>query len=289
MPKGDAMSQRTDLLDLFDQTRQALYDFITAIGPGEMMAETPADEWDAKDIIAMIGFWMEYMVDRMTTYARGDIPPRNVDFAEVTRQALRANADRPWGDAVARTEAALVALIQAVGDASDELLMTNNVYGAGSGDPLWEEVQANGFIWPMQQLEAYYLRLGMRERATGIRSLLTAVIGVPEVIVCEVLEPDVAAEQADAVIIDVRDAAEYAAGHVPGARNIPLGALADHLDELPHDRLVLTYCNMHHPGQSRGERAAAFLSDQGFDAAALAGGFSAWQDQDLPVAIGLDG
>jgi rhodanese-related sulfurtransferase len=43
---------------------------------------------------------------------------------------------------------------------------------------------------------------------------------------------------------------------------------------------------MHHPGQSRGEQAAALLRDQGFDVKAIAGGFTAWQAGGLPVENG---
>jgi rhodanese-related sulfurtransferase len=40
---------------------------------------------------------------------------------------------------------------------------------------------------------------------------------------------------------------------------------------------------MHHPGQSRGERAAALLAEQGLRASALAGGFTAWEADGRPV------
>jgi rhodanese-related sulfurtransferase len=44
---------------------------------------------------------------------------------------------------------------------------------------------------------------------------------------------------------------------------------------------------MHHPGQSRGERAAALLAERGYMAAALAGGYSAWADR-LAVETGAE-
>jgi rhodanese-related sulfurtransferase len=86
-----------------------------------------------------------------------------------------------------------------------------------------------------------------------------------------------------AVIVDVREPDEYAAGHVAGARNIPLDALGDHLNELTRDRMVVTYCFMSHRGASRGERAAALLATSGFDARALDGGYPGWKAAGLPV------
>jgi rhodanese-related sulfurtransferase len=85
------------------------------------------------------------------------------------------------------------------------------------------------------------------------------------------------------VIVDVRDADEYAAGHVAGARNIPFGELADRLRELPAGEPVVTYCNMRHRGESRGERAAALLRERRYDASVLDGGFPAWERAGLPV------
>lgn len=46
-----------------------------------------------------------------------------------------------------------------------------------------------------------------------------------------------------AIIIDVRNEASYNAGHVRGAKLIPVGELANHLGELPKDKLIITYCS----------------------------------------------
>lgn len=69
---------------------------------------------------------------------------------------------------------------------------------------------------------------------------------------------------------------EVAAGHIPGAVPIPVGELEARFGELPRDRPVVTYCNMYHPGSSRGERAAELLQGRGFAARALTWGYPAW-------------
>jgi rhodanese-related sulfurtransferase len=85
------------------------------------------------------------------------------------------------------------------------------------------------------------------------------------------------------MVIDVRGAGEYSNGHVQGAVNIPLGQLSKKLASIPHDQLVVTYCNMHHRGESRGERAAALLRELGFQARALDGGYPGWKEQGFQV------
>lgn len=90
--------------------------------------------------------------------------------------------------------------------------------------------------------------------------------GVPTTSVHEV--PD------HAVIIDVREPNEWAAGHAPNAIHIPLGELPSRLDELPDtDDTIAITCR----GGGRSSRAVAYLSMQGFDVANLDGGMKAWE------------
>jgi rhodanese-related sulfurtransferase len=86
------------------------------------------------------------------------------------------------------------------------------------------------------------------------------------------------------MVIDVRGPKEYAAGHVAGAVNIPLSQLPKKLKRISREGLVVTYCNMHHRGESRGERAATLLRENGYDARALDGGYPIWKEAGLPVA-----
>lgn len=84
-----------------------------------------------------------------------------------------------------------------------------------------------------------------------------------------------------AVLIDVSDAAEYAAGHAVGARNIPLASLETSRD-LPKNKALplVVVC----PTGSRAPRAVAALKKLGFEnARVLAGGLTAWRAANLPV------
>lgn len=74
------------------------------------------------------------------------------------------------------------------------------------------------------------------------------------------------------LMIDVPGTSEYASGHVAGTEHIPLSQLARTLKQFPRERLVVTYCMMHHRGESRGGCGAALLREHGFDARARDGG-----------------
>jgi rhodanese-related sulfurtransferase len=85
----------------------------------------------------------------------------------------------------------------------------------------------------------------------------------------------VAAIPDDAVIIDVREPDEWAAGHAPNAVHIPLGDLPGRLGDLPDTDAgpVAVACR----GGGRSSRAVAWLTQQGFDVVNLDGGMKAWE------------
>ena len=75
------------------------------------------------------------------------------------------------------------------------------------------------------------------------------------------------------VALDVRQPKEYEAGHIPGAKLIPMPDLTKRLDEIDRDKGVIVYCAI--GGRSR--VAAQMLAGRGFsDVYNLAGGFKAW-------------
>jgi rhodanese-related sulfurtransferase len=76
----------------------------------------------------------------------------------------------------------------------------------------------------------------------------------------------------DGQLVDVREPAEFAAGTLPGATNIPLGELPSRLSELDRDRRVVLLCR----SGGRSANAAAFLANSGFaDVVNLTGGMLA--------------
>ncbi len=82
-----------------------------------------------------------------------------------------------------------------------------------------------------------------------------------------------------AILLDVREDAEWRAGHAPKARHIPLGRLHARLRDVPANRTVITVCRSGH----RSARAAALLARDGRDVINLAGGMHAWARAGLPV------
>jgi rhodanese-related sulfurtransferase/DNA-binding HxlR family transcriptional regulator len=85
------------------------------------------------------------------------------------------------------------------------------------------------------------------------------------------------------VVVDVRPATEYAAGHIAGARSIPIDELATNIEALPADVEVVAYCRG--PYCVYADEAVRLLHRRGRSARRLEDGFPEWQRAALPVAM----
>lgn len=96
----------------------------------------------------------------------------------------------------------------------------------------------------------------------------------------EISASDARALAADgALLLDVREADEWADGHAPEAVHIPMSQLNGRTDELPADRTIVCVC---HVG-GRSAMVADALNRSGWTALNLTGGMNAWIAAGLPV------
>ena len=88
----------------------------------------------------------------------------------------------------------------------------------------------------------------------------------------------------DVVVIDVRPEAEYAAGHILGARSVPISELTRRLREVPTSQQVVAYCRG--PYCAYADEAVRTLAANGYRTARLEDGYPEWVRAGLPVAGG---
>jgi rhodanese-related sulfurtransferase len=98
------------------------------------------------------------------------------------------------------------------------------------------------------------------------------------------IDPTTAAakvEAGEALLLDVREDDEWAAGHAPGAQHVRLGDLqpAHDAGSIPNDRPIVAICR----AGGRSEKATIALNQAGYDVVNLVGGMQAWAAAGQPV------
>lgn len=88
----------------------------------------------------------------------------------------------------------------------------------------------------------------------------------------------------DVIVLDVRPEDEYRAGHIPGARSLPIDELDRRLDGLPRNRDIVAYCRG--PYCMFAREAVERLRAHGFEATRMEDGVREWQAWGYPVEAG---
>jgi phage shock protein E len=129
------------------------------------------------------------------------------------------------------------------------------------------------------------MRKSSRFVLSGLAALIaaTAIAGEPATapqVTQEALLERQARNDAELFVLDVRTPEEFAAGHVPGAVNVPHDQLASRLAEVPRDKDVVVYCRT----GRRSQIATDLLAANGYKRVAhLQGDMVAWQEKARPV------
>lgn len=165
---------------------------------------------------------------------------------------------------------------------SGRILGAQGVGGAGVDkriDVLAVAIQAGMTVFDLEEVElAYAPQYGSAKDPINMAGFVAAGLlrgDHPQIDVGALLAMPPAERP---LLLDVRTAEEFAAGHMPGALNIPLDELRSRLDELPRDREIAVYCQV---GQ-RGYLAARVLLQAGMDAVNVSGGYDTYALWNLP-------
>lgn len=157
------------------------------------------------------------------------------------------------------------------------ILGAQAVGGAGVDkqiDVLAVAIQAKMTVFDLEEMElAYSPQYGSAKDPVNMLGFVAAGLlrgDHPQIDVETVLA---APPEKRPVLVDVRTSGEYAAGHIPGATNIPVDELRSRLGELPRNRDVAVYCQV---GQ-RGYLATRIMRQAGLPAANIAGGYKTYQ------------
>lgn len=125
------------------------------------------------------------------------------------------------------------------------------------------------------------------EHVAGLERLARAYLGDRSEL-AEVTRAELARrlDAGDLVVLDVRPPAEFAAGHIPGARSVPPAELRPRLRSVPRGAEAVAYCRGRYCAYA--DEAVRALRRRGVRAARLEDGFPEWRQAGLPVAVGAE-
>ncbi len=138
-----------------------------------------------------------------------------------------------------------------------------NVYILDSGIAGWEET-------------GYSLIMGSKSKSEKSKM---APLKITRISSKELLS---ALDEGKFLILDVRPSLEFKAGHLPGARNLPLEELSKQLEEIQQGKILVVYDRL----SNRTRKAVQQLMDAGFDVLELSGGLTVWAAHDYPLEVG---
>jgi rhodanese-related sulfurtransferase len=115
----------------------------------------------------------------------------------------------------------------------------------------------------------YAPQFGAAKDPVNLAGMLAENVLNGDMLVADWLELD----RTEALLLDVREADEFATGHIPNAINVPLSQMRDRHSELPMDREIWIYCGV---GQ-RAYFATRFLAQRGYRSRNLSGGYTTYQ------------
>ncbi|WP_343319277.1 MBL fold metallo-hydrolase [Arthrobacter sp. TMP15] len=121
-----------------------------------------------------------------------------------------------------------------------------------------------------QEMWDHLVRVGIDTVAGYVTSIDGLPTSTPQLIQSEELDSFDAA-----MVLDVRNRTEHAAGHIPGSHQLSGGRLMWHLDELPREGTIVSYCQ----SGVRNSVAASALRRAGYDVVELDGSYAAWQQE----------
>ncbi len=118
-------------------------------------------------------------------------------------------------------------------------------------------------------LRDHLLRVGI----DSVEGYITSLEGLP-LVRPATIGPEALDATSRVLLLDVRNKTEYAAGHIPGAKQLSAGRVLWHLDELPapEEGTIVTYCQ----SGVRNSVASSALRRAGYDVVELEGSFAAW-------------
>lgn len=162
------MTLKERLLALLKLAYEEEQKLCSSLNENEKSAIGKLEQWSAKDIMAHIIYWKEYMIRNITATMRNESPDIRGDIDTINKKVFKANKNISWEDTLVRLERAYKSAIKCVQNVPDEKLVDMNTLPWQEGRPLWIIIDGNGYEHPNIHLAEYYFRRGDNDYAVKL-------------------------------------------------------------------------------------------------------------------------
>jgi tetratricopeptide (TPR) repeat protein len=145
------------LLKTANEEEQALYE---RLGENERATASKLDQWSAKDTLAHISSWKEYMVRNISATLRGENPEANADLGSINATIYKNNKNKSWDDIITILERVYRSSVECVKAIPHAKMIDSNTLPWQEGRPFWRIIAGNGYLHPVTHLAEYYFNRG---------------------------------------------------------------------------------------------------------------------------------
>jgi len=154
------MTLKERLIALLESAYEEEQKLCVSLDKDEKSENGKLEQWSAKDIMAHIVYWKEYMVRNITATLRKESPGVRGDVDTINKEVFEANKNKSWEDILTHLERVYKSSIECVRAVPHEKMIDSNTLPWQEGRPLWRIIAGNGYMHPVTHLAEYYFRRG---------------------------------------------------------------------------------------------------------------------------------
>jgi tetratricopeptide (TPR) repeat protein len=162
------MDRKTQLLDLIQRAYEQEGAFVTNLTDAERSEVGRLERWSAKDVMAHVAEWNDWLAQGLVAAARGETMPELEDFDAANAQIFEEYRHRPWSDVLERVQQVQTLLIDQI-EALEEEDLEDTQRVPWQGRPLWRLAAGTCFTHALIHLSEFYVERGDVDSATQIQ------------------------------------------------------------------------------------------------------------------------
>jgi hypothetical protein len=142
------MTRKDELLSILKNSENVWQQYVAGLTAEEKAESGTYEDWEAKDMLAHVAYWIQHQAARLDALAKGeDAPPTESHYEAANARCFKDHCEESWEQVFGFMQGAHDQLVQAVLALSEEALLAPSP--TGQERPLWEDVVGTGYTHPL--------------------------------------------------------------------------------------------------------------------------------------------